>query len=97
MKLNEITARPPMSIVVRYHTQYNGVDLFINGREIAYGDDQRADQAVDAMADWAGQQCDEDGVFQDDLTELRDVFTHIVKGIFGDSVTVSIEEEQFGS
>ena len=97
MKLNEIAARQPTTVLVRYHSQYNGVDIFVNGREMTYGDDHRADQATDAMVDWAGQMCDEDGVFQDDMTELTAVFTHITKSAFGDDVVVSVEEDNIGS
>lgn len=96
MKLNEV-APIPINLRVIYQSNYNGVDLSINGKQMDYGDNPAIDHVSDKMIDWASEHCDEDGCFEGDFDLLKTAFTAIAREAFGANCTVTVEEDNISS
>lgn len=96
MKLNEV-APLPINLHVVYQSNYNGVDLSVNGKQMSYGDNPTIDHVSDKMTDWASEHCDEDGYFEGAFDLLKTAFTAIAREPFGADCTVTVEEDNVSS
>lgn len=88
-----------MQVKLTYCSNYNGVDLMVDGNPIYCGTDPKMDAMTDEMAEWAYQHCDDDegGLFVGDFDELTEQFTTIAKKHLGDNIEVVVVEDSFST
>lgn len=96
MKLNEI-APTINSFDVTYQSNYNGVSISVNGKDMDYGDNSAIDHVTDKMVDWATPHCDDEGYFEGDIDQLKMAFTAIIHEAFGSNCTVTVREDNISS
>lgn len=91
------------NIAVTYCSNYNGCYLYgtINGEQVDLEDvpefADKAARCVSNIIDQAVEECSEDGNFYGDIDELAKFSTATVKRIFGETVTVTFEEDNISS
>lgn len=77
----------PETILVTYHTNYNGAD--VDGSE----DEAKCEKLVDKVVEYAHQFCnsEEGGLFEGDADSLAEFIIVSAKEVFGNDTVVSID------
>ena len=86
-----------MHVRITYYSNYNGVDVVIDGVRIEPSDVPSVGAAVEEMIDWASPMCDDDGYFEGNFDELTVKFTAIVHEHISEFCSVEVIRDTFSS
>ena len=88
-----------MKVKITYCSNYNSVDVVVDGKAIDWNADPKLDAMTEEMCDWANQFCNEEegGLWEGDDDALVMEFTTIAKKHLGDNVEVEVDFDNFSS
>ena len=89
--IEESNETEPTKVHVEYQSNYNGCSVKVNG--VDYADDD----FEDAVVDYAGDDCDEDGEYMGDVSNVEEFAENYAKKKYGDDVIFTFEDDSISS